>query len=673
MIATLSCYKNKELGLLLSLFAMPDKKTEKYLAFFLFISLSVLFLTISFLSEGYTGGADNINHYFIARYSFQNPELFFDGWGRPLYTILSSPFAQFGFDGINVFNIIIALLTLWIGYLTAKKLGYSPSVLAFVMIGFAPIYFIMIFTALTEILAGFMLILSVYLFFREKYIWSAVVLSFIYFARAETMIFYPIFLVAFFLKKQYRVIPFLFSGILLFTIIGGFFFKDFLWLVHRFPYPIHSKTYKDAGPLLHFFNHRDMIFGLPLEILLVIGSFVLVFRLFSKKEVTRQQSFYELVLLLAPFAGFFAMHSILYWKALGGSVGYYRVITSVIPLSSLICLKGYSFIDEKLRPLPWMRYLVMAGISCWIISVAFRTNQFPVKHDNDEKVIMDAAGWFKDSEYAKRKIFYADLRIPFYLDINPYDIKRSNHMYNTPVLGFVPDSSIVLWDSHFGPNENGIPRDSVLMNKRFKLLKVFEPIKKITTLSGQKYEILAFLKLPAGQSSDNPELLRILKQQEEESYKEIKSFFNDFESTGAGINASKLTTIFAHSGKQSYRMDDFSEFSPGFTIQCKDLKTSNGRIKVRVSLEIFSSSVITTDQPTLVISLEDTGKSYDYNTKTFHSMNLVVNQWNHVEEEVKLLPVHSGKDQLKVYIYNPEKIVFYIDDLKVEVLESAAR
>jgi len=44
-----------------------------------------------------------------------------------------------------------------------------------------------------------------------------------------------------------------------------------------------------------------------------------------------------------------------------------------------------------------------------------------------------------------------------------------------------------------------------------------------------------------------------------------------------------------------------------------------------------------------------------------------------VEEEVKLLPVHSGKDQLKVYVYNPEKTVFYIDDLKVEVLESADR
>jgi len=88
--------------------------------------------------------------------------------GRPLFSILSSPFAQFGFYGIKVFNVILALMTMLLGFLTAKKLGYSSKLLAFVMIGFAPIYFITIFSALTEILAGFVLILSVYLFFRKS-------------------------------------------------------------------------------------------------------------------------------------------------------------------------------------------------------------------------------------------------------------------------------------------------------------------------------------------------------------------------------------------------------------------------------------------------------------------------------------------------------------------------
>jgi ABC-type cobalt transport system substrate-binding protein len=648
---------------------MDNNKIEKYAAIFLLTFLLILFLVISFLSEGYYGGADNINHYFIARYSFQNPALFFDGWGRPLYTILSSPFAQFGFYGIKLFNVILAILTMLFVYLTAKKSGYSPALLAIVMIGFSPIYFITIFSALTEILAGFVLILSVYLFMREKYITSAIVLSFIYFARAETMIFYPIFLVAFLFKKRFRAIPFLFIGILFFTIIGGFFFKDFLWLIHRFPYPVHSTIYKEKGPLLYFLDCRKLILGVPMEILFVLGMIILFFQQISKNKLVRKKAFNELIVIFIPFAGFFAMHSVLYWKALGGSVGYLRVIASVIPLSAIICIKGYSFVDVRLKLFPWLRYLVMAGVSGWIIQVNFKTYEFPFKVDDDEKVIKITAEWIKNSEYANRKILYADLRIPYYMDINPFERKQLFQMYNPRSLGFVPDGSIIVWDSHFGPNENGVPHDSLFLNKHFKLLKVFEPLKEITTLGGKKYEVLVFLKLSAGKTADNSEFLKGMKEKEERSYKLVNSYVNDFETPRPGIIDSKLNTEFAHSGKQSYMMDGASLYSPGFDINCNNFKPGQGGIKVRISVYLFSQVAIDSDRPSLVISLEDDKKSYDYNTIRLTSLKLVVNQWNHIEKEVKLLLVHSPTDHIKIYIYNPEKNVFFIDDFKADVLE----
>jgi len=101
------------------------------------------------------------------------------------------------------------------------------------------------------------------------------------------------------------------------------------------------------------------------------------------------------------------MHSVLYWKALGGSVGYLRVITSVIPLSALVCLKGYGLIDERLKQIPWLRYLAMIGIGTWIIFVNFKTYEFPFKLDDDEKVIKETSEWLSKSEYAGRQIFYA--------------------------------------------------------------------------------------------------------------------------------------------------------------------------------------------------------------------------------------------------------------------------
>jgi hypothetical protein len=46
---------------------------------------------------------DGIMHYYISNASWQNPSLFLDHWGKPLFILLSSPFSQFGFAGIVFF------------------------------------------------------------------------------------------------------------------------------------------------------------------------------------------------------------------------------------------------------------------------------------------------------------------------------------------------------------------------------------------------------------------------------------------------------------------------------------------------------------------------------------------------------------------------------------------
>jgi hypothetical protein len=653
------------------LFHMKQSKTELYLSGLFLFGLLVFFLVVSFLSPGSYGGADNINHYFLSRYAFQRHELFFDGWGRPLYTILSSPFAQFGFNGIKLFNVILATLTVWTAYLTARRLGYSPALLAFVFTAFTPIYFIMIFTALTEILAGFILILAVNLFFREKYIWSAIVISFVHMARSEAMIFYPIFLAALLFKKQYKAAPFIITGSLVFTLIGGVYFKDFLWLVTRFPYPIHHKIYKTPGPLFHFVSQGSYIFGIVLEILLIIGMAAILISLFSKDKEKQKRSFYETVVILAPFAGYFAMHSVLYWKALGGSIGLIRVLTSVMPLAALISLKGYSLIDKKLLGIPWLRYTAMSAISVLLIVITFTTYKFPVPLTEEEQCIRDAASWYKSSPYARHIVFYNDFNFPFFLDINPNDNSRSAQLYYARTLPQLPDSCVVVWDAHFGANECEIPKDSLFNSKRFKLLKIFEPETEMTTYGGYKYEVMAFLKLPSDQSADNLALLGWLKQEEDKKYKDIRTFVNDFEQASPGLDTNRLSRTLFHSGKRSYKMDEASEFSPGFFMKMRELTTAQEGIKVRVSLALYPLSPVEGDQPSIVISLENNEKSYDYHAIPFRTLHLSPGQWTVAETETKLAPLHSGNDQLKIYIYNPGKKTFYIDDLTVQVKENA--
>src|ERR1700751_4484090 len=80
--------------------------------FYVFCGLVVLFIyfsTLAYLSKGSHGGGDCYAHYKIAHYAFKYPRLFLDLWGKPVFTLLSSPFAQFGFIGIKIFNILCAL------------------------------------------------------------------------------------------------------------------------------------------------------------------------------------------------------------------------------------------------------------------------------------------------------------------------------------------------------------------------------------------------------------------------------------------------------------------------------------------------------------------------------------------------------------------------------------
>src|SRR5688572_18213389 len=89
----------------------------------------VIFAAIGICTSGTFDAGDSIYHYLYAHYSFTHPELLLDHWAKPLFTLISSPFAYFGFEGMKVMNTIIMVFTAWIGYLVAKKLELKNSYL----------------------------------------------------------------------------------------------------------------------------------------------------------------------------------------------------------------------------------------------------------------------------------------------------------------------------------------------------------------------------------------------------------------------------------------------------------------------------------------------------------------------------------------------------------------
>ena len=188
-------------------------KNKNIATYTVLIAVFVVFVILSFLSEGGFYGGDSYNHYFLSRYAFKYPVFFLDNWAKPLFTVLSSLFAQFGFHGMMIFNIIAGILACFFAIKTALELKYMNSVLLVFFICFAPVFTMLLFSGMTEIVFALLLISSVYYFIKEKYIISAIIISFIPFIRAEGLVFIPWFMILLVIKKQYKAIPFLISGI----------------------------------------------------------------------------------------------------------------------------------------------------------------------------------------------------------------------------------------------------------------------------------------------------------------------------------------------------------------------------------------------------------------------------------------------------------------------------
>jgi hypothetical protein len=339
----------------------------------LLAGLTILLTAISLLSPGYEHGADNVNHYFLSRYSFIYPEKFLHAWGRPLYTILSSPFAQFGFQGIKLFNVLIGLLTSYFAFLLAKRLKMPLSWLVIIFVIFIPEYFMMLFTALTEVLCGFVLVLAVWLFFEKRYIASAIVISFIPFARAEAFIFFPLFILAFILRRKYKAIIFLLTGFLFFCIVGAYHYKEFFWPITNFPYAFKNHNYVQEGNFWAFFNNRIGTWGLFLEVMLLFGIFAMIYPLFDKKNGSKIETVSEILLVLCPVVIYFFFHSYVFWKAIGGSIGLIRVIAAILPLSAVIAMKGFLFIFERLPGKSAGKMIFLTAAIPFIIYTNFTT------------------------------------------------------------------------------------------------------------------------------------------------------------------------------------------------------------------------------------------------------------------------------------------------------------
>ena len=468
---------------------------QRFLFAFSLLGISAYCIYMAYISDGVMEPGDGISHYNISRYAPQYPELYLDHWGKPLFTLLSSPFAQVGFEGLIIFNVILFCITSIIIYAWAENSGNYFAWLTPWLLCASTVYLNMMNAGMTEILFATIITGTIFLFLKEKYIWGALLFSFSIFSRPEGNLIMPIFLVFLLWKKQWKAIPFFSAGFILYSVIGYFYYGDLLWVINYNPYPSKVPYYGHGGPF-DFLNSYGIIWGTFLAVCSACGAVILIFSLFVKGWKKPVDS---IILIIVPAVVVFLVHSYIWWKGIYASVGLTRVITTVIPLFVMLALIFLGYIPKlilkkinsriDLRP----SFLIIGMAIAWFFLIKdSKLAHLPVLESPNQIVLSEAANLYI-SQNSPQRICYTDPYFGMKAGLNPYDEKKVLNHYSlnkeNPAKS-MESGCYILWDSHLGSSDDHIPRELILENPDVEIIKHLRPADTTFSIGNKPYEVI---------------------------------------------------------------------------------------------------------------------------------------------------------------------------------------
>ncbi len=603
-----------------------NSKFEKYIFYFFLFVLVIIQIILLFLNEKVYEGTDNVTHFQIARFAFKYPELFLDSWGKPVYTTLVAPFALLGFKAAQLFNLAVAVVTMFFVFQISKYIFPSGAIFTVVLTAFAPVYFLLMITCLTEVLFSLFLVVTVYLFLKNRLLFSAIVLSFIPFVRTEGIVLFPIFAFAFILRRSYLSIPLLTVGALFFSVIGYFVFDDFLWIINRFPYPTGESVY-GSGELLHFVKHSNFIFGIPLILFTITGLFYWIKEILKNFKLN-SEVVVLFVIIVGSWMTYFAAHSYVWWKGVGGSLGLIRVIGAVIPLAALT---GVKFFQPVLGKDAYRKsgIIALSFLSLLQIGLFFNQNKLPFKNGPVENLINTASEYVKQN-FSDEKIYYFNPDFAFQLGLDPYDETKSNwgigdkmKPSNSMELG-----AVLIWDAHFGPNEGGVSLEVVEKDNRLQRIKTFVPLEKITVLGGYDYSIQVFQKVNS----------------------KIRNGVSDVLKRSLEMDSISSSQIILLEGENVLEIPKGHEYSPNIVIYADELLKKD-IFEGEVNIRFKSDENIVEKDVMLVFSVENGKESLHYSAVPLVLENND-SDWKSTKLSTRFTANLPEETIIKIYVWN---------------------
>jgi hypothetical protein len=439
------------------------------LRIYLLLLLYVIIATLTIVFFNGTGDAgDSISHYLFARYAPVHPELYFNHWAKPVYVLLASPFAQFGFTGVKVFNALITLTTIFVTSRIVLLLNIQNAFVTAIILIFTPLYYILTFSGLTEPLFALALAAGLYFAVKDMHITAAIIISFLPYIRSEGLIIIGVFLLYFLFKKQLKVQPWLLTGSVVYSIAGYFVHHDFLWVFTQIPYATLNSAY-GSGDLSHFITALLYVVGVPIYILLWLGIISILRTAIFKKVVPEIH-----IIIFLGFTFFLIAHSLFWYLGIFNSMGLGRVLLCTIPLTALIATSGFNFLTEELlKRNRKAKTVLQAILIVYIVIFPFTSNPAAIKWERNMMLTTDQLLANKTAEFIWQKkgkdfrIITAHPYIYEALQIDCFDQNKALGL-NENNIANMKAGDILIWDSWFAVVESKVKKETLDTNPELK-------------------------------------------------------------------------------------------------------------------------------------------------------------------------------------------------------------
>lgn len=445
--------------------------------------LLIVSVVLAFAFDGTNGSGDTVFHYLMAKYSWQHPYLFFDHWGKPVFTMLSSPFAQLGFNFVKLYNILIYfgafLITLKLAQLTLPAYAWWTLPIFFC----APDAVGAMFSSLTEPTFAILFAWSLWALKNNHWTMGICVASFLPMARSEGLVVLFVYAVYILLNQKYYHLPLLLFGQFVIALAGIGVYENIFWVFTEMPYATTQSNYS-SGSIWHYSRSLPYVLGIASSVLLYFAFVWYVLRMAKKLFVQCNWTFTRNIrfLIYGSFAAFLFSHSLLFYLGSFNDMGLIRVFTAMMPGMAIMAIDGVFVADRLLfNKIKKYRSHIAATVVLLMIVFGFFASVYAF---NYKKALLPTPTQlfysntlvpYLERYYPNHKLYFSDTEIAFRHGVNIFEETPYTNMIATRKPDYnLSQQELIIWDSWYSVVEEHITLVELQQHPNLQQDTVFE-------------------------------------------------------------------------------------------------------------------------------------------------------------------------------------------------------